>query len=258
MAGHFVGGLQVLVQQGGRHGQGLARIVESGGVGRVDGEFARGPDIHPGEVADRVVVFRVAQPARQHDAGIPGIAPDLPVADRLKPVDCLSTALERGLQLRFGRRHLARFESLEHQAHVSNDPSQRPPSRNRRRGRVPPRARRGRDIRRSTPAGTDGSWRQSDPRVESRVHRPLLRCRGSPPRPGGPGWKGSGSTSGGSRRNSLGIHEFPRWAGCGEPGGGSTRFYNALSPSVQHAGGLLSDFQTTATDSIVALDSILR
>ena len=66
---------QVLLHQGRRHRQRFARVVEPGLVGGIDRELARGPDVDPRQVADRVVELGVAQPPRQDGAGIAGIPP---------------------------------------------------------------------------------------------------------------------------------------------------------------------------------------
>ena len=78
---------QILLQQRRRHRQRLARVVEAGLVGRIDGELSRRPDIDAGQVADGVVVLGVAQPAGQHRAGIARVAPGLVFAQRANPLD---------------------------------------------------------------------------------------------------------------------------------------------------------------------------
>ena len=110
---HFARGLQILVQQRGRHGQRLAGVVEAGGVGRVDGKLARGTHVDAGQVADGVVVLGVAQPARQHQSGIARVLSRLARAHRLDPVDHLLAGFGGRLFYR-SRRHLLRRELLEH------------------------------------------------------------------------------------------------------------------------------------------------
>ena len=68
--GHLAGGLQVLGEQRRRHRQRLARVVESGLIGGIDREFRCRPDIDAGEIANRVVVFGVAESPRQHHAWV--------------------------------------------------------------------------------------------------------------------------------------------------------------------------------------------
>jgi hypothetical protein len=64
---------------------------------------------------DRVVVFRVAQPARQHEAGIIGMAPCVLRADRLNPVDDRLTLDRRRLLSGLARRHFTRLETRDHE-----------------------------------------------------------------------------------------------------------------------------------------------
>ena len=68
--GHFARGLQILVQQRGRHGQRFAGVVEARRIGRIHRKLPRELHVLAGEIANRVVVLGVAQPARQHQPGI--------------------------------------------------------------------------------------------------------------------------------------------------------------------------------------------
>ena len=65
--------LQVFVQQRRRHRERFAGVVEARRVGGIDGELARRAEVDAGEIADGVVVLRVAQPPRQDDARIAGV-----------------------------------------------------------------------------------------------------------------------------------------------------------------------------------------
>src|SRR5437868_13680122 len=77
VAGDFMSCLEVFVQQRRRHVQRLARIIETGGVGGVHRELPRRLDVHANQVADRVVVFGVAEPPRQYRSWIAGVLPSL-------------------------------------------------------------------------------------------------------------------------------------------------------------------------------------
>ena len=70
MIGDVARRLQILVQQRGGHGQRLAGIIEARRIGRIDRKLARRAHIRARQVADGVVVFGVAQAARQHGARI--------------------------------------------------------------------------------------------------------------------------------------------------------------------------------------------
>ncbi len=105
--GHFARGLQVLVQQRRRHGERFAGVVEAGGIGRIHRKLARGLHVLAGEVADGVVVFGVAQAARQHQSRIAGVLAHLFRAHGLNPVDHLLARLRGRLRHRLGRHLLA-------------------------------------------------------------------------------------------------------------------------------------------------------
>ena len=111
---HFARGLQILVEQRGRHGQRLAGVVEAGRIGRIDRKLARRANVHAGQVADGVVVLGVAQAARQHRPGIAGVLSRLVRAHGLDPVDHLLAGVRGRLRQRL-RRHLFGGQSLQHQ-----------------------------------------------------------------------------------------------------------------------------------------------
>ena len=66
MIAHFTSRLQILLQQRRRHGERFARIVETRRIGRIHRKLPRGPHVYAGEIANRVVVFGIAQAPRQH------------------------------------------------------------------------------------------------------------------------------------------------------------------------------------------------
>ena len=106
MIGDVAGGLQILGQQRRRHGEGLAGIVEAGGVGGIDRELARDFQVLPRQVADGVAIFGIRQASGQHDAGITGGALDLLGADGFdKGHDLVHLVLRRRLH-RLGRHFL--------------------------------------------------------------------------------------------------------------------------------------------------------
>ena len=123
MIGHFPRRRQVFIEQRRRHAQRLAGIVEPCLIRRVDRKFFGGPDVHTGQIANRVVVFGITQPVRQHRAGIPGILPKLIRPDSLHPLDHLLAAIRRRLRHGFGR-HLLALDPLHQQipmAEILND-----------------------------------------------------------------------------------------------------------------------------------------
>ena len=108
----FVRGLEVLVDQGGRHGERFAGVVEAGLIGGVDGELAGGLDIDAGEVANCVVVFGVAEAAGEDGAGIAGVLAGFIGAHGLDPVDYLLAGFV-GRRGHGGRGHLLRGELVD-------------------------------------------------------------------------------------------------------------------------------------------------
>ena len=112
--GHFARGLQILIEERGRHGQRLAGVVEAGGVGGIDGELAGGAHVDAGEVADGVVVLGVAEAARQHGTGIAGVLARFGGADVTDPVDDGLASFGGRLLDAFGR-HLTGGQFLEYE-----------------------------------------------------------------------------------------------------------------------------------------------
>ena len=111
---HFARRLQVLIQQGGRHGQRFAGVIEAGRVRRVHRKLARGTNVHAGEVADGVVVLGIAEAAHQHRPGIAIVL--LRLVGRTawtQSITCWRASAGR-LRQRL-RRHLFGGQSLQHQ-----------------------------------------------------------------------------------------------------------------------------------------------
>ena len=98
----------VSLDQLGRHRHRLPDIREALASDAVDGKLAglRRPHVHAGEIADRVVVLRVAQPTQRHRPGIAGPRSRLGIERRRDPVQQLFPL--RLIQLRrILRRHVA-------------------------------------------------------------------------------------------------------------------------------------------------------
>ncbi len=115
VAGHEPGGVEVFLDQGGRHRQRLSRVVEARLVGGIHRKLLRRADVDPGQIADGVVVFGVAQPPREHDARIAGMACGLLGGHRLNPLDDRLNLSGRRTLPRLSGRHLPRLEPREHQ-----------------------------------------------------------------------------------------------------------------------------------------------
>jgi hypothetical protein len=103
--GHVPCRQKVLVQERRRHRQRLAGVVEPGLIGRIHGELPGRTHVDARQVADRVVVFGIAEPPRQHHARVAVVLACFAGPGRLNPVD---HALPRriGWLLRLPRRHL--------------------------------------------------------------------------------------------------------------------------------------------------------
>ena len=110
---HFARGLQVLIEQGGRHGQRLAGVVETCRVRRIHRKLPRGTDVHAGKVADAVVVLGIAQAVHQHRTGIAIVLSRLVHAHGLDPVDHFLADVRGRLRQRLWR-HLFGGQSLQH------------------------------------------------------------------------------------------------------------------------------------------------
>ncbi len=106
--------LQVLLQEGRRHGQRFARVIEAGFIGGIDRKFAGRTDIAAGQVADGVVELGVAQAPGQDDARIAGVAIRLPRKQVANPGADRSPFVGGRLTGRVLRRHLSRVQALEH------------------------------------------------------------------------------------------------------------------------------------------------
>ena len=106
---------QVFLEQGRRHRQRFARVVEPCFVRRVDGKLSGRPDVDTGQVADRVVELGIAQPPRQHPPGIAGVSLGFAVEHGGDPLDDRAPFVRRRLAPGLLRRHLIRFEPLTHE-----------------------------------------------------------------------------------------------------------------------------------------------
>jgi hypothetical protein len=80
MVRHMARGGEDLAQQRLGHRERLARVVESGLVRGIDGKLAGRADVDAGEVADRAVELRVAEPPGQDGARIAGVPGGFAVA----------------------------------------------------------------------------------------------------------------------------------------------------------------------------------
>ena len=87
--------------------QRLARVIETSLVGGIDGEFARGTQVHACQVADGVVVLGVAEAPVEHGTRIAGMLADFLGADCLNPLDHLLAGLGGRLRRLLGRHLLA-------------------------------------------------------------------------------------------------------------------------------------------------------
>jgi len=112
--------LEIFFQKGRRHHQRLARIVEPGRVRGIDRELARGLDIDAGEIANGIVVFRIAQPPRKHDARIAGVPLHLPLAQIGEPGNDFTPLLRRRPRLRLLGRHLLGLEPVNQQIQMGD------------------------------------------------------------------------------------------------------------------------------------------
>ena len=177
VVGHLARGLQVFLQQRRRHRQRLAGVVEAGRVGGIDRELARGPDVDAGQVANRVVVFGVAQPPGQHDAGIAGIA-CAPRAWRTSSIHAIThVGAPRARLPRLRRRHLLRPRASRAPAPSARDRARHRPMR-RVRPQIELRRRRGAAVARQR----NSSRRTGGPSLgETRrvVESALSRSRGA-------------------------------------------------------------------------------
>ena len=80
---------EIFFQQGGRHGQRLARVVKARLIGRVNRKFTGGTNVDSCQITNGVIVFRVAEATRQHRAWITGKLHGLMKTHRANPLDDL-------------------------------------------------------------------------------------------------------------------------------------------------------------------------
>jgi hypothetical protein len=111
--GDLTGGGEVLLEEGGRHRQRFAGVVEAVAIGGIDGEFAGGPEVDAGEVVDGVIVLGVGQAAGEDGAGIAGVTGGLALSQVADPADDGLGLAGCRMLARLLRRHLAGFELVE-------------------------------------------------------------------------------------------------------------------------------------------------
>ena len=87
-------------------------------VGGIDGEFFCRPDIDPGEIADRVVVFGVAEPPGEHGPRVASIFRSLGLTKRAYPRDDFGAQRVGWELLGLFVRHIAGLEAFEHELPV--------------------------------------------------------------------------------------------------------------------------------------------
>ena len=110
---HAPGAVEVFLHERRRHRQRFPRVVETRLVGGIHRKLLRRPDVDARQVVNRVVVFGVAQPAREHDARVVRMAPRILRADRLDPIDDGLPLGRRRLLSRLAGRHLSGLEPRE-------------------------------------------------------------------------------------------------------------------------------------------------
>ncbi len=101
---------QVFLDQSRRHRQRFARVVEPRLVRRIHGKLSGRPDVDAGQVANRVIELRIAEPVRQDRARVARIPPRLSLAQLRDPVDHRAALVRLRMPLRLFGRHLTRLE----------------------------------------------------------------------------------------------------------------------------------------------------
>ena len=115
-------GLQVFLHQRGRHRERLGRVVEPRLVGRVDRKLLGRPQVHAGQVANRVIVFGVAQPPRGYAARVARVPRRLELADCPDPGDHAWRASAEGRCFAFAGGIDASIELFQNQLPVRRGP----------------------------------------------------------------------------------------------------------------------------------------
>src|SRR5262249_52798678 len=103
---------EVFLDERRRHGERFGGVVKTGFVGRVDGELAGRTDVDAGQVADRVIVFSVAQSPGDDWSRIAGVPRRLVPADGPDPLENLLTLFRFWMSLRLLRRHVSGLKLL--------------------------------------------------------------------------------------------------------------------------------------------------
>ena len=115
VVGDLPGRGQVFLQKRRRHTQGFARRVKSRFVGGVDREFASGPEVNPGKVANGVVGLGVAQATGQDGARIARVFEGFARSQGLDPRDDGPSIVLGWLLGSVVGRHLLGLDSFEHE-----------------------------------------------------------------------------------------------------------------------------------------------
>ena len=112
MARDLLARVEVLREQGGRHDERAARVHEPFARRAIDGELAgRFQRIQPCQVADRIGVFRIAEPTEHDRTRVAGIRPGLHLQVAAHPA-LESFTFRGGGLLRPSGRHLAAVDHL--------------------------------------------------------------------------------------------------------------------------------------------------
>ena len=107
-----LGGCQVLAQQGRRDDERIAGIGKAFAGRAVNGEVPRRLKIHTGEIANRIVVFCIGQPAQHDPAGIACMGASFLRQHAAQPAHHALPVLRSGLGIAPGR-HLRAFHHLQ-------------------------------------------------------------------------------------------------------------------------------------------------
>ena len=113
MIGNPLGRGEVFVDQRRRHRKRFGGVRKAFSGGAVGGKLARRPQIDAGQVADRGVVFGIAQPPQHARPGIAGPRVGLDIEKAAGPTGQPFPLAGRRMRLFLGR-HLITFEHLDH------------------------------------------------------------------------------------------------------------------------------------------------
>ncbi len=120
-----LGGVEILGRHARRHDERLPGVRKTLARAAVGGKLLGGVErIHAREIADRVRVFGVVEPAQDDTARVAGMGPRLGRQERPQPVGESPPFLVGGLS-GIGRRHLATGHHLGHPLHELGMPAER-------------------------------------------------------------------------------------------------------------------------------------